>query len=34
MILDELEARLRPPARTMPPYPPPKYIVLASGQPL
>ena len=33
MILDELEARLRPPARTMPPYPP-KYIVLASGQPL
>jgi hypothetical protein len=33
MILDELEKRLRPPERTMPPYPP-KYIVVASGQPL
>ncbi len=33
MILDELEKRLRPPERPMPPYPP-KYIVVASGQPL
>lgn len=33
MILDELEKRLRPPGRPMPPYPP-KYIVVASGQPL
>jgi hypothetical protein len=33
MILDDLERRLRPPAREMPPYPP-KYVVLASGQSL
>jgi hypothetical protein len=33
MILDDLEKKLRPPARPMPPYPP-KYIVLASGEPL
>jgi hypothetical protein len=33
MILDELEKKLRPPERLMPPYPP-KYIVVASGQPL
>ena len=33
MILDDLEKKLRPPAREMPPYPP-KSIVLASGKPL
>jgi hypothetical protein len=33
MILDELEQKLRPPARVMPPYPP-KYIVVPSGQAL
>jgi hypothetical protein len=33
MILDELEKRLRPPARAVPSYPP-KVIVLASGKPL
>jgi hypothetical protein len=31
MILDELERKLRPPEREMPPYPP-KYILLASGE--
>jgi len=33
MILEDLEKKLRPPAREMPPYPP-KYIVLASGDKL
>jgi hypothetical protein len=33
MILDDLEKRLRPPARVMPPYPA-KYVVVASGQAL
>lgn len=33
MILDDLEKKLRPPAREMPPYPS-KYIVVASGQAL